>query len=971
MKRMSVCSLLMLALARVALGQTSQFYINDGVVNAPPDIPPQIDAINFVNNNLFTINFTNLSLDIQLFDFSNTRNYTNRGIMTGNTGFEFDTAPTSSGQRQPAANFHNFGTISAGSSTNFFFSLTNFFFFGTGFPQVRVSADNIANPGNIVVGTDGLLSLKGRKVDLSRGGLVMEGFEQSIFFNAGIVDNYWGLGTNLMSPAFEFEVPPPSSPFHIVTQLTGGLYFVFVQRLLLPGAVGYVDDFTDASGTNRTVQAVILSETNSAFSHQVFFPFFPEIAIEWTWNQTNQATGVTTTNYMYLVDNYFTNQFFTNANFLTGQATYPPVNYSFIRGGPLFFGTPTPPGLPPGTFDFPNVTNEYTAYSALFLPTSATTRGVAGQSITNSPGRIEITAQDELNLNRARITGLNYLLLKSTNHFDGSARAQILSPYSDIFLGTTNGNLVITNLLIPEVPRLTGEVDMWSGRWTNTDPAGVTTRYHVLVVDSRLTPTFPAQIQDLTLRSTNIVISDRLNVTRNFLIDGQRLTITTNEPGAATASGEINLLSSAITWSTSTPRLQYLTNDGAMTAQNAVFFGGSRTQPFYNSTFDEPYLAFVNHGQIANQGSLIWANYFENTGTIDAGIGSINLQRSLSAILSNGLLLATSGDITLNSGSLVISNTILAAGRALTLAPTNFLTDGYPLLNQNGQVVTTNTPPMGGITNGNFWLAGNGFSILTKPPTGDLLATVVSNSLPDYAESFNRWAGEDRGCSPAGFVNNLALGVLTLDGGFDSQFTFTVTGGANALYVDRLDLRDYSTNRDAGGDFIGINIEPNMHIYFADATANGVSIAEKMDGRNGGRLCWVRDYAGAFSSTNLTYPDGTTYAFNAALAASCNIDSDNDGTVNCNDLTPFFVSSTLALAVTINNTPAPMALVSWNTAPLSTNYLYSSPSPQNGTTNWQLVTNFVFGPAAGRVTVAEPMSPNGPRFYRVRVVPRQ
>ena len=72
---------------------------------------------------------------------------------------------------------------------------------------------------------------------------------------------------------------------------------------------------------------------------------------------------------------------------------------------------------------------------------------------------------------------------------------------------------------------------------------------------------------------------------------------------------------------------------------------------------------------------------------------------------------------------------------------------------------------------------------------------------------------------------------------------------------------------------------------FAQATVGGVSIAEKINnaslaGANGGRLLWVPQYAGYFSSTNLVYPDGSTNTVNAALAASKQVDSDGDGLAN-------------------------------------------------------------------------------------------
>src|SRR5262249_52533351 len=141
-------------------------------------------------------------------------------------------------------------------------------------------------------------------------------------------------------------------------------------------------------------------------------------------------------------------------------------------------------------------------------------------------------------------------------------------------------------------------------------------------------------------------------------------------------------------------------------------------------------------------------------------------------------------------------------------------------------------------------------------------------------------------------------------------------------------------------------------IYFAQAIANGVSIAEKLDGRNGGRLCWVSSYAGVYSSTNIVYPDGTTNTFNAALVGSCNFDSHGDGLVNCADPTPILRPQDLALSVAL--TPDRKANVSWYSGPYANNYVYYKTSPTAAT--WLLLTNFVSGPVGGRVSIKEPVS---------------
>ena len=59
MKRKLLFSLMVLALGPVARSQPAPLYENWGLVECPPDIPPTIDASNFVNHSQFIINFTN------------------------------------------------------------------------------------------------------------------------------------------------------------------------------------------------------------------------------------------------------------------------------------------------------------------------------------------------------------------------------------------------------------------------------------------------------------------------------------------------------------------------------------------------------------------------------------------------------------------------------------------------------------------------------------------------------------------------------------------------------------------------------------------------------------------------------------------------------------------------------------------------------------------------------------------------
>src|ERR1041385_5568065 len=873
--------LLSLGLAVMAVpalfAQPSPLFRNDTVLTIPGDEHIlQVDALNFLNNGTIRILFTNLDF-LPLYDTSDTLNFTNHGLMSANTGFHFDTAPPiASWVRHRAVNFFNDGTIESGVDTNGTQAVLTFLL-GTGGARTFVDADNIQSPGEFNLGFETLLQLNGDGISLNHGTVNMlenglAGGQGFLFFNQGFLDGYWALGTNVMDPFVQFEIPPALEPPSLVTNRD---YSVGIQQLGGVTYQTYVNDFT--FGSNRVVQAVFLNNTNVDITNRVFFA--GDIIVEWSW------MGRTNTDYLYLFDEFgiSTNfQLFINGN-AGGRFTYQPFNYFFFLGGPFNFGPAAPQlaTVPPGTFDDQFFTNQYSAYEALFQSTTRGLRDLPESSITNTPGRVEINANNYLDLDHARISSDNYIKLAASNHFGGSIGSEMVAPFYDLYLRVTNGIFYVTNVVPPTVPHPEGTIELYSARWTNVVNS-ITNTFHVLFVDTQLARTSETRQRDVQLQVTNyvggsdsLVLNDTLHVTHSFLLDANRITIETNDSSSLNARGGLVFENTSILWPNSTPRLQYFTNHGFFITSNAVFFGGARTLPYYNTTFNEPYLEFINTGDITNHGSLIWAVDFFNTGNIDAGIGSIDLQQAHTALLTNGIFTARSNSISVASDNLFVSNHLFEAGAAITLAVAQALDDGSLACNSADNV-----------TNKNYWTTGNGFNLTNRPVSGSLLATTVSNSARAFQVVPNRWAGADLGCSPAGFANNSAVGHIILDGGTNSIFRYSAVSGNNAIYVDYLDLRDWTTN-EVNNNFIGIQIDPNMKIYFAMATAGGVPASSKLDGANGGRFCWVKDYnCGFFSSTNIVYPDGSTNRVNTALAQDCNIDSNGNGIPNCSDPAP-------------------------------------------------------------------------------------
>lgn len=956
------CALLGLLLARAALG-TDALYQNDGFVDyegASGTYPPAIDATNFVNNNSFTINwafinYTTASFENYLYETWNTVNYTNNRLMSSDIGFVFDTQTTDVIPRRMAGTFYNPGEVQC--AYEFSAWATNIVNPGAvDVPGVFA----IVNQGTLATGQAALLKFTGQNVDLTGSTLSIaggQGSAQAIGL-LGLIgrdtnsdwDATFDLGPNSAYPSIPvINLLPPS---------LGGFGFPNLPLHTTP----YFNFY--GVGTNTIIyQAVFLQDTSPInVSHNVYFDDLGDSYVEWAGAYVDPATGIPATNYLYLINDYLQSVATNNPNF-NGI----PGNFTFIENpAPFFLGTPDAPGF--FNVFYPGfVSNRFSYVSAQLIATSTDTNSIPNHAITNLPARIQIDASRVLNLAQAQITQPDYLSVRATNQFDGNAGSRIAAPFSDFNLGVTNGFLTITNLQPQSFPVWGGPVQAWSTRWvvlsTNsvngTNFYTVTNDFQVEIVASQLTPTTLAQVQDLILHSTNLVVSDAFNVLRKLSLDAQSLTLTTNAYGygATSADGELNLESPNILWPNSLPNLLWLTNNGAISTLNLANFGSSA----------KPYGAFVNRGRVSNLGgSIIWARNFENYGTFYDGSGGFNLQ-SLTATMTNSAVVA-GGTITIVADSLVASNSVLSAGAALNLTATNLLTDG-------------------GATNGDFWQVGsqqppnaspgsyfiNGFNLPLKPAAGDLLRTTVTNTAPsqvvlggvtNFTVTINNlWAASNRGVSNSGYTNNVAIGHLILDAqGKNSMFKFDGAGASNAIYVDQLELRDFAsyTNHNGGGNLPALVINSNLVIYYADAIAAGAGFAgttadvsRLLNHKNNDHLRWVPSYAGYFSSTNLVY-FGITNVYNAALAGDTFIDSDGDGIANASDPTPFFQSS-MTSPVVISNTPLGPLAISWNSIPNATNYVVYSTSGATGSyTN--LLTNFSTN-NAGPFTMSNFISP--------------
>ncbi len=941
----------------------NQFEVGaNGVADPLVNYLTQIYATNFINGangqfSRFGFNYYTGApnwLGALYHNWYNTVNFTNVGELDSVTGFNVDTQPWPYSPDRAAASFYNIGSINCGTQTN------AIYLYQYGFTYIGgIYSGGYGGYGGLNVWAKNIFSGNNSAINLGPNGLARFGGNTVVFSNTAVsIEGSYAIGRNASEYANVSAIG--QAAYNTNGWYIGGLnpFSAYAPLNSSPGsidlfpAVSYYQQ--GGSSSNILVRMIFLEDNSLNVTTNVYIGgagFFTNGAgtVEWVGTYTNPVTGQASTRYLYLNNNYEQSGT-TNLLSYGDPGTGVPANFVIYPSDTkISLGTPLVSAYYPNLDVNDTITNNIYSYvDAQFIPTSVQLNptGAGAIALTNIPGRIEITASNELNLSKASFAGMNYLRLNSPNQFDYDGRDQIAAPYADFYLGSTNGSMAITNLIEPSLPVWSGSLQAYSTRWGYTN-AGINYDFRVLLVQSQLSPVTPSSVQDFVLYSSNnVVISDDLNITRTFSLNCTNLLLTTNGigVGAGSPDGELNLGLGVTNWQYAVPRLSCLTNNGAIRMYSTPANFGS---------LSTPYLALFNTGRINNGGNIfIFSGDLENYGTIVASAGSFTAQ-TLTTTMTNATLQATT-PVSLAASNLVISGTSIQSGNSLTLVATNLLTDN-------------------GVNSSNFWSLGvndtsygysQGLNLPLKPAYGDLLGTTITNLAP-VANSivYNTWAGQDRGYSVAGYQNNAAIGQLVLDAVTNTtQFYFTGTssdGTTNAIYVDRLVLLDSAGYYGLvnSGYLPGLNFNTNLVIYYAEAIdRNYGSVAEKINGLNDNHLRWVPNYAGHFSSTNIVYPNGTTNSVNAPLANASDIDSDRDGNNNSTDPTPVLVPSQLNFTLAVTNVPPLTARIGWRTIPLAGNSIYYCTNL--ATTNWLPFTsfsNYFYGPG---IAVPNPAQTN-------------
>lgn len=950
-------------------------------------VNPQIDASVVVNFGTITATNSGLLLNTFLFQTINTLNLTNAisGVLSGDLGF--DLGLTTNTFRLPSDYIVNQGSIQG--------------------DTILLSATNLLNSGELRAGE--LLQMQGNNVSVSRsvmsatlGSSVSQtslGF-RSVSTNgivtyqnpSGVADLYWGAGTgNVMSaggviglflPTLDrasggFRPPQSASPSHEI-QTVGSFFGGIVgfgtvstsTRISGTNFASYV--FRDQLGTNVDVQ-VVLVQTNTANTNLAvdvrFISSFGGGGSFFSGNTplvrfgsfgSDIITGGFYTNNLYFLDYMDT---LTNAvlsdNLLANSSR--PAAYDLNRDSfydfyfdpavASFYGTND--SITNVTFyqnDFAQSTvtnNFYGAYqvavgSAAAVPGSATYVPQLDDP-TNSPGRIDITANN-LDMSLARIRADNLVSIRATNLIS-SAAVLIEAPYVNLSIANTNTTLALTNFAPAQVAQPNGTISFYSTTWTNfSTNAGLSIRYHVLMVDaSKLSGITPVTLQAFSVRGTNVIIDNALNIGQAIQVDSPAVTF------SASSSLNLPVLSATNLLSANFPNVNYFTNLGAINVPSQCALGSDRATPI---------ASLVNRGTFTANSIAIRATDYLSTGT--------NITRSL----VSGFNVGGGGPISITADSAKFdggsgSSGMLSAGGSILLAGNDLKIRGHQMLTAGTLILSpTNSLTDTGASGTNRIKCALGFYLTVKPVTGDLLGTTIYTTAPFNRDVPHVWAGTDLGPVPAGYTNNAAVGRLLLDTSNTlvslNRLSFAGTGTNNALYVDYLELSGTLTNDLATHLFI----ETNMTLYFANANVP----VETLDGQLGGRLRWVKDYAGLNTGVDVRLPDGRTVKVNVAKLNSKTLDSDGDGVVNASDLSPFD-GIVINSRVTFTNAPPLTAFITWEAAAQTIYRVEVNTNLLTGT--WQFLANFTNSAATNRVvTFSDPVpAASTERYFRVSYQP--
>jgi hypothetical protein len=1018
----------LLAMLFASSAQATQgTYVSPATVTAPPGIPPNVDATNFVNNgvwNILTYGYSPDNFPATPYQTANTLNYLNTGTMNGSIGWEFDHGPKGSiSGRGWSANFTNGngatiyaqdGPIEVTPGVSYTVS------------YLLISATNIINQGLLQADPYGEMILNGSGVNLSRSGLEitpiagtggMNGNPTNFTPDTAVYDQYWMGGTNgphAFGPAIWNGSTAGSMTFYNVAQSgapCGAVYVSLSTGQVIPYAVdSYVANIKPSllTTTNKDLMTTNLYTVYSNIVKQAIFVqvgdpsitpsvrfgpqisptnYFLPMAAQLLSYSTNLVTDALQPSTIYVEDNLAavgTNGYLkisTTVNLASPcpTPTFRPDSATVTRldaAGYYNNGT-TGLGEPPA--DFYYFAGTEVISNAPYLPyTISYSNAVpAGRAdlysalvdnlASEAPsGFAQTNAPGKIKI-YAQNLNLSKARVSSATEIDVSATNLVSSAGAIMDCQNLSYNLGSTNGNLNFVNLALPIVQRVHG--TANEWSGLWTNYLVSVYPNWVTNSTGASNGPIYLEAdiTNVTEVD-MAIT---VVDASGLETTIPVTVQNLILHSPNMIVSDFVTVTNA----MLFDGSSLTISNngGIVLAGGITS--WTATNAPTLRYFTNYGSLtipvdAHFGDGGPTNYasFANYGTITTGNEYVNsgiFEGSGSQSVSAGYFLtAASGKI--ENGSITAGQQVQFAATTLKLNQAT-ITAGDELY----FYVTGSLLDAGG-SSGNLLTCNNGFDLAVKPATGDLLGTSIETITPVFAGVDHYWSGTNAGPSSVGYTNNEAVGKLILNEGSDSEFLFHATSASNAIYVDLLDLSQCP-------DFLDptvLTIDPNFVIYYAAAklpptftippNTNGIpqEPEEFLNGQLGGHLVWVSSFAGPNSSVDVLI-NGQTAQVNKALRYSKIIDSNSNGIPNYYDLNPFNPSLVVSGSVgQTNQVSAKQFAISWTAVPNTVYQVQSSTSFISA--SWTPLLNYTNSASTNVVvTVWDTNALSGQRFYRV------
>ena len=494
-----------------------------------------------------------------------------------------------------------------------------------------------------------------------------------------------------------------------------------------------------------------------------------------------------------------------------------------------------------------------------------------GQKVDQTqPGSVTIDAKN-LNLEAAKIRAEGNLKIKADNLI--SSKNAILDCQNlSLDIGSEGRLLLIEDLVPDEVYRFGGSMELWEGSWETTwkecdlvldengnvqiDDNGFPEyeektwpfHYKMLVIDSKSSTTNKVHVQSLKLKGDDIVIKDKIRLQGELVFDSSSVTFD-NDFLVIPAPGEV------FKWDESVASgVISITNNAVLTLPGDVQMG----------TLEKRFKNYTNTGTNKTQNLTIISEYFNNSGGIYVD-GSLGLDSNYASL--NDCIMNVEDNFVANGEYFKLRNSTNHIGGILTFDINNTMIDG-------------------GLHSTNLFKVKKGLVSRSEATKGKLLHSEFYLSAGSYKSFPLSWnSSGDKGPVAQGFDDNRAIGLLSLTNSYLGVFGINSTSkDKKALYVDKLVLEGVTEKSLLTNKLDQLDIGDGMTLYFA---ASNIP-EEKLDGMRDGKLKWVKEFAGRYSSMPLYMPGlNRSVTVNKAYRRSRIFDTDDDGIANGFDSTPF------------------------------------------------------------------------------------